>query len=53
MRIAYFWCTPVDGSINCKKKMALLQLVFEKRKWIRKCYWKAENVTEIQRLQRN
>jgi hypothetical protein len=32
--------------------MALLQLTFEKCKWILKCYWKTENVTEVQ-TQRN
>jgi hypothetical protein len=34
-------------------KMALQQLTFEKRKWIYKCYWKMENVTEVQRRWRN
>jgi hypothetical protein len=29
--------------------MASVNLTFEKRKWIRKCYWKTENVTEVQR----
>jgi hypothetical protein len=27
--------------------MALSQLTFEKRKWIVKCCWKSENVTEV------
>jgi hypothetical protein len=29
--------------------MASLNLTFEKRKWILKCYWKTDNVTEVQR----
>jgi len=33
--------------------MALSQLTFEKRKLILKCYWKTENVTEVQRRWRN
>jgi len=33
--------------------MALSQLTFEKCKWIIKCYWKTENVTEVQRRWRN
>jgi hypothetical protein len=37
--IAYYWCTPLDGNVQ-RKKMALSQLTFEKRKWILKCYGK-------------
>jgi hypothetical protein len=33
--------------------MALVNLTFEKRKWILKCYLKTENVTEVQRRWRN
>jgi hypothetical protein len=33
--------------------MALSQLTFEERKWILKCYWKTENVIEVQRHWRN
>jgi hypothetical protein len=29
--------------------MAQSQLTVEKRNWIRNCYWKTENVTEVQR----
>jgi len=29
--------------------MALLQLPCEQCKWIRKCYWKTDNVTMVQR----
>jgi hypothetical protein len=28
--------------------MVLSQLTFNKRKWILKCYWETENVTEVQ-----
>jgi hypothetical protein len=33
--------------------MVLINLTFEQRKWILKCYWKAKNVTEVQRRWRN
>jgi hypothetical protein len=33
--------------------MALVKLTFEQCKWILKCYWKTENVTEVQRRWRN
>ena len=32
-----------------KKNMAV-KLSFDKRKWLLKCYWKVENVVEVQRL---
>jgi hypothetical protein len=48
-----YWCTPLDGSIQCKRKCLFSQLTFEKRKWIVKCYWKTETVTEVQRRWRN
>jgi hypothetical protein len=35
------------------KKMALVNLTLEQRKWILKCFWKTENVTEVQKLWRN
>jgi len=33
--------------------MALVNLTFEQRKRSLKCYWKTENVTEVQRRWRN
>jgi hypothetical protein len=33
--------------------MALVNLMFEQRKWLLKCYWKTENVTEVQRSWRS
>jgi hypothetical protein len=33
--------------------MALVNLTFEPHKWILKCHWKRENVTEVQRSWRN
>jgi hypothetical protein len=44
IRIAYYWCTPLDGSNLLKRKMALVNLTPEQRKLILKCYWKIENV---------
>jgi hypothetical protein len=32
-----------------EKKMVLCQLTSEKYKWIIECYWKKENVSEVQR----
>jgi hypothetical protein len=32
-----------------EKKMVLCQLTSEKYKWIIECYWKTENVIEVQR----
>jgi hypothetical protein len=50
MCIVQYWCTPLDGS-NLYKKMALVNLTFDQRKWILKCYWKTEKVEHPPRSQ--
>jgi hypothetical protein len=53
MRIAFYWCTPLDGNNLCKRKWRLINLNFEQSKWIVKCCSKTENVTEVQRRWKN
>jgi hypothetical protein len=53
MRIAFYWCTPLDGNNLRKRKWRLINLNFEQSKWIVKCCSKTENVTEVQRRWKN
>jgi hypothetical protein len=40
-------------AVICVKETALVNLMFEQCKWILKCYWTMENVTEVHRRWRN
>jgi hypothetical protein len=40
-------------AVICVKENGVSNLTFEQHKWILTCYWKMENVTEVQRRWRN